>query len=212
MGIPVPPHQRSAALRTVVAASAAALLVSTAPPAAAHPHVFIEHTVTVVMKDEQLQALRFSWVFDEMFSATLRSTFVKGKPEKLSKETVAKIEQGAFANLATFNYFIDLKVNNEPFKISRVADFDVMFAGARAVYQFTVPMDEVKRQPRTVIEVAVFDPEYYIDYRAAKARPFGIEPADSSGIACSFARDVPRQTESWGTIGTDVVTCSSGGK
>ena len=59
-----------------------------------------------------------------------------------------------------------------------------------------------------MIEVAVFDPEYYIDYRAAKARPFGIEPADSGGIACSFARDVPRQTESWGTIGTDVVTCT----
>jgi ABC-type uncharacterized transport system substrate-binding protein len=211
LSIPVPPRQGIAAQRTVTATFAVALLVAAAP-AAAHPHVFIEHTVTVVMKDEQLQALRFSWVSDEMFSATLRSTFVKGKPEKLSKETVAKIEQGAFANLATFNYFIDLKVNNEPLKITRVADFDVMFAGTRAVYQFTVPMDEGKRQPKTVIEVAVFDPEYYIDYRAAKARPFGIEPADSRGIACSFARDVPRQTESWGTIGTDVVTCSSGGK
>jgi ABC-type uncharacterized transport system substrate-binding protein len=193
------------------AALAAAVLLIGPRPATAHPHVFIEHTVTVVMKDDRPQALRFSWVFDEMFSATLRTTFVKGKPDKLSKETVAQIEQKAFANLATFNYFIDLKVNNEPFKIARVTDFDVMFAGPRAVYQFVVPLSEVKPQPKTVIEVAIFDPEYYIDYRAAKARPFGIEPSDSRGVECSFARDVPRQTEGgWGVIGTDVVTCSAG--
>jgi ABC-type uncharacterized transport system substrate-binding protein len=189
------------------------LLLGVGRPAAAHPHVFIEHTVTLVMKEDGLQALRFSWVFDEMFSATLRSSFVKGKPEKLPKETVAEIQQRAFANLAGFNYFIDLKVNDEPFKVTRVTDFDVMFAGTRAVYQFTVPLGELKPQPKTVIEVAVFDPEYYIDYRAAKARPFGIEPADGSGVACSFARDVPRQTEGgWGVVGTDVVTCTYGGR
>ena len=188
-----------------------ALLPCPCRTAAAHPHVFIEHTITVVVKDDRPQALRFSWVFDEMFSATLRTSFVKGKPEKLSKETVAQIEQRAFANLATFNYFIDLKVNNEPVKITRVADFDVMFAGPRAVYQFTVPLGEVKPQPQNTIEVAIFDPEYYIDYRAAKARPFGIEPEGSRGIACSFARDVARQTEGgWGVVGTDVVTCSYG--
>jgi ABC-type uncharacterized transport system substrate-binding protein len=195
-------------------ATLAAALVLFAPdrPATAHPHVFIEHTVTLVTKDDGVQALRFSWIFDEMFSATLRSTFVKGRPEKLPKETVAQIEQRAFANLAAFNYFIDLKVNSEPVKITRVTDFDVMFAGPRAVYQFVVPLDEIKRQPKNVIEVAVFDPEYYVDYRAATARPFGIEPADSRAIECSFARDVPRPTETWGTIGTDVVTCSFGGR
>jgi ABC-type uncharacterized transport system substrate-binding protein len=186
-------------------------LLCVPPPAAAHPHVFIEHTVTLVMKEERLEALRFSWVFDEMFSATLRSNFVKGKPEKLPKETVAQIEQRAFANLAAFNYFIDLKVNDQPFKVTRITDFDVMFAGTRAVYQFTVPLGELKQQPKNVVEIAVFDPEYYIDYRAAKARPFGVDPADSRGVDCSFARDVPRQTEGgWGVVGTDVVTCSYG--
>lgn len=212
MSIPVPPRPGYPAHRAAAVVLATASLVAASPPAAAHPHVFIEHTVTLVMKDERLQALRFSWVFDEMFSATLRSNFVKGKPDKLSKETVAEIEKRAFANLASFNYFIDLKVNNESFKITRVTDFDVMFAGTRAVYQFTVPLGELKPQPKTVIEVATFDPEYYIDYRAAKTRPFGIEPADGSGIACTFARDVPRQTESWGTIGMDVVTCTYGAR
>jgi ABC-type uncharacterized transport system substrate-binding protein len=195
-----------------LAALAAAALSFGPRPASAHPHVFIAHTVTVVTKDDGLRALRFSWVFDEMFSATLRASFVKGSPDKLSKETVAQIEQKAFANLANFNYFIDLTVNGEPFKITRVTDFDVMFTGTRAVYQFVVPLDEIKRQPKNVIEVAIFDPEYFIDFRAAQARPFGIEPADSRAIDCSFARDVPRKTESWGVIGTDVVTCTFGGR
>jgi ABC-type uncharacterized transport system substrate-binding protein len=197
------------AVRTLISAAAAPLLVIGATATAtAHPHVFIEHTVTLVMKDKELAALRFSWVFDEMFSATLRTNFVKGKPDKLSKETIAEIEQRAFANLAQFGYFIDLKINNEPTKVTKVAGFDVTFAGTRAVYQFTVPLDALKPQARTVLEVAIFDPEYYVDYRFSRARPYGIEPAEGTSVDCTFARDVPRQTEGWGTIGVDVVTCS----
>jgi ABC-type uncharacterized transport system substrate-binding protein len=179
-----------------------------AMPAAAHPHVFVEHTVTLVMKDGALDGLRFSWVFDEMFSATLRSNFVKGKPDKLPKETIAQIEQRAFANLAQFGYFIDLKVNDEPFKVNAVTGFDVMFANGRAIYQFVVPMRAPAAPAKTVIQVAVFDPEYYIDYRFAAARPYGIEPADRPGAQCSLASDVPRQTENWGVVGADVVTCT----
>jgi ABC-type uncharacterized transport system substrate-binding protein len=184
------------------------LLAGNAGPAAAHPHVFIEHTVTLVMKDKGLEALRFSWVFDEMFSATLRSNFVKGKPEKLPKETIAQIEQRAFANLAQYGYFIDVKINGEPVKVAAITGFDVMFAGTRAVYQFTVPLNGVKQQAGNVIEVAVFDPEYYIDYRFSQARPYGVEPADAAPVDCTFTRDVPRQTEGWGTVGADVVKCA----
>jgi ABC-type uncharacterized transport system substrate-binding protein len=192
----------------------AALLAASLPagPARAHPHVFIEHTVTLVMKDGAPEGLRFSWVFDEMFSATLRSTFVKGKPDKLSKETVAEIEKRAFANLATYGYFIDLKINDESVKVGTVTGFDVMFANGRAIYQFVVPLTAPKTQAKNAIQISVFDPEYYIDYRFATARPYGIEPAGHAGTECSFARDVPRQTESWGTVGADVVTCTYAGK
>jgi ABC-type uncharacterized transport system substrate-binding protein len=202
----VRPLQRAATTCLPVAMAVAMALPAT--PASAHPHVFVEHTVTLVMQDGILSGLRFSWVFDEMFSATLRSTFVKGKPERLSKETIAQIEQRAFANLAQFGYFIDLKVNDEPVKVSTVTGFDVMFAKGHAVYQFVVPVDALKPQTRNVVQIAVFDPEYYIDYRFASARPFGIEPADRPDADCSFARDVPRQTEGWGVVGTDVVTCT----
>ena len=201
--------RRRAAACLVHAAILAAVL---AAPAAAHPHVFIENTVTLIMKDGAPDALRFSWVFDEMFSATLRSTFVKGKPEKLSKETVAEIEKRAFANLAQFGYFIDLKINDAPVKVSTVTGFDVMFANGRAVYQFVVPLQGPKPQARNTLQIAVFDPEYYIDYRFAAARPYGVEPADKPGAECSFTRDVPRQTESWGVVGADVVTCTYPGK
>ena len=187
-------------------------LLTPAASAFAHPHVFVEHTVTLVMKDGALDALRFSWIFDEMFSATLRTTFVKGKPEKLSKETIAQIEQRAFANLAQYGYFIDLKVNDTPAKVGTVSDFDVMFANGRAIYQFLVPMRVEAPQSRNVLQIAVFDPEYYIDYRFAAARPFGIESTGQSETACSFARDVPRQTEGWGLVGVDVVTCTFPGQ
>jgi ABC-type uncharacterized transport system substrate-binding protein len=197
---------------SVIGAALLAAAMLAAPSARAHPHVFIEHTVTLVMKDGAPDGLRFSWVFDEMFSATLRSTFVKGKPDKLSKEMVAEIEKRAFANLATYGYFIDLKINDEPIKVSGVTGFDVMFANGRAVYQFVVPLQVPKAQAKNAIQISVFDPEYYIDYRFAAARPYGIEPAEQSGAECSFARDVPRQTEGWGVVGADVVTCTYPGK
>src|SRR4029450_12798274 len=46
------------------------------PPAArAHPHAFLESTVTVVFGVEGPVALEIGWEFDEMFSALLLTSF-----------------------------------------------------------------------------------------------------------------------------------------
>ena len=50
-------------------ALAASLMVSA--PAAAHPHVFIDYTVTVLCGDAGITGVRLSWTFDEMYSSML---------------------------------------------------------------------------------------------------------------------------------------------
>jgi ABC-type uncharacterized transport system substrate-binding protein len=189
-----------------------AAVFATSWEAGAHPHVFIEHTVTLVFGDRGPSALRLTWIFDDMFSSTLKTTFVKGKPAALSRETVAAIEQRAFANLAAYGYFIELKINGAPLKVEKVANFDAMFAGTKAVYQFTVPIEAPVRPGANTLEFSVFDPEYYIDYKLARTRPFGVEKPDGLAVDCSVGRDVARDGGPWGTLGADVVTCSYRGR
>jgi ABC-type uncharacterized transport system substrate-binding protein len=180
-----------------------------APPARAHPHVFIDYTTTLVFGERGLEGLRFTWVFDEMYSTVLRVDFVKGDPTKLPPQTVKAIRERAFANLANFNYFLEIRVDDSaPIKIDRIADFDVRFVQGRAVYQFTVPVDWPAGREPSSIEIAAFDPDFYVDYILSDSRPFGMERAERFDVKCDAQRGVERNTAGWGVVRTDRVACS----
>jgi ABC-type uncharacterized transport system substrate-binding protein len=60
---------------------AAALAVAVAPFTAshAHPHVFIEYSVTVVVGAGGVEAVQFTWTFDEFTSSMIMQEFDKDR-------------------------------------------------------------------------------------------------------------------------------------
>ena len=60
---------------TVASLVAASALVGGVAPAGAHPHVFAEARLEVVIGDDGVSELRHVWRFDQLFSATVLLEF-----------------------------------------------------------------------------------------------------------------------------------------
>src|SRR5712692_7683716 len=116
------------------------LTVAQADKASAHPHVFITYSASVIFGERDIAGLRLTWTFDEMYSGMIRTDYTAAKTGAITPADVKTIEKEAFNNLANYGYFLDIKINDQPVRIAKVKDFDVKFVGQRAVYQFTVTL------------------------------------------------------------------------
>ena len=179
-----------------------ALLAGFAKTAGAHPHVFIEHRVTLQFDEAGLQALRVEWTFDELYSASLIADFLERKRIAPTPAQVKAIEQQAFANAEQVNYFLVLKLDDLPAKVAHHRDFAVELDGAKVRYRFVVPVAAAKAK-RLVVNA--LDDQWSIDFFPAKAEPIRFEGADRHKVDCDMTTE-PQKTV-LGTVNTQVAAC-----
>lgn len=194
-------------VRFLLAVFGALLAVTHGGRADAHPHVFITYSASVIFGDRDNAALRLTWSFDEMYSAMIMTDYTAAKTGTITQADVKTIEKEAFANLSNYGYFLDVKINDEPIKVTEVKDFDVRFVDHRAVYQFTVPLDMPKAKPSTVIEISVFDQEYYVEFSLREKDAVTLQYAEGIAAECNELRNQRRITV-LGPIQSDLVVCT----
>jgi ABC-type uncharacterized transport system substrate-binding protein len=178
-GFPVFPY-RGVVVPTVVAV---VLVGLTGAPACAHPHVWVDTTVTALVKDGKVVALRQDWSFDEDFTATVladvrkiggMAAVAQAKPFTLGE--MAKLKQDAFSNLKNYNYFTHVWSGAKAVALGKeVSGFSARLEGERLAYTFTLPLAvpvDVKAGP---VAIGVWDDSYYVDVGPAKGAPGGVE-------------------------------------
>jgi ABC-type uncharacterized transport system substrate-binding protein len=194
-------------VRFLLAVFGALLAVTHGGRADAHPHVFITYSASVIFGDSHNAALRLTWSFDEMYSAMIMTDYTAAKTGTITQADVKTIEKEAFANLSNYGYFLDIKVNDEPIKVTEVKDFDVKFVDHRAVYQFTVPLETPNVKPSTAIEISVFDQEYYVEFSLREKDAITLQHAEGFAAECNELRNQRRMTV-LGPIQSDLVVCT----
>jgi ABC-type uncharacterized transport system substrate-binding protein len=179
--------------------------------AAAHPHVFIKHSMILIFGDHDIAGVRMTWIFDEMYSSMIKSDYTKARNGSVTPDDVKTIERDNFSNLANYGFFIDLKINGEPVKVGKVKDFDAEFRDNRAVFRFTVPLATKEPQAPNVIEIGAFDPEYYVEFTMLDKDPMTIDHGDGFAVDCNILRN-ERKISVLGPIDTDLAECTYAAK
>ena len=128
----------------------------------AHPHVFVDASLTFVADGHGLASLREDWLFDEIFTQAILAE-VGVAPASLSTPGgQAAVKGGAFDYLANFSYFTFIENRGERLPVTGVRDFKASLRQGRLAYEFTVDLnlgfDEIKN-----FRVAIYDREYYSD-------------------------------------------------
>ncbi len=178
-----------------------------ATPAAAHPHIFIEHSLTVLFDKSALSGVRVTWIFDELYSTMLRADYTDKPNGPLSKADVKNLEQHAFGNLASVHYFTSIKLNGTPASVDKVKDFTARADKDRMIYEFTVPLSADGKTGQNTLEMLMFDPEYYVDFQAAATDPVKVVGGAPLQAECNSVGD-KRETIGFGMADVDELVCT----
>jgi len=175
-------------LRNILAPVAALLLVTcTALPATAHPHVWIDYSVTVRFGPEGPEGVRVTWAFDEMISSLIIQKYDTDRDGTFSARENRVIEKEHLIHLKEFHYFVDLKVDGAAIPVTEVKDFEARNVRGQLHYTFTVAIPRaVRREGR--VDVSVTDPTFYTAF-SAMARPIAAEGASNHRVECDAVRE-----------------------
>jgi ABC-type uncharacterized transport system substrate-binding protein len=163
-----------------------------------HPHVFIENSFVFLFGDDGLEGIAVTWIFDEIFSASVIMDHDRNRNRALEPNEVEAIRKNAFSHLANFNYFLHVDTGGGKIKIKTVRNFEAEIVGRRLAYRFTVPLKLAAGVKEKTIRAGCFDNTYFCDVRYAKDGP--VKTENASRIACSWELVADRTNAYWGGI------------
>jgi ABC-type uncharacterized transport system substrate-binding protein len=143
-------------------AAAAALLLASAATAIAHPHVFAEARLDVVLNPDHqsVKALRHLWRFDDLFSSTVLMEFDKNADLKLDDAELKDVADTIFASLAEYDYFQLVTVDGKDVKMKAPAQLMANFDNDQLIVLFeSEPEVPIKLSGK--VDFGVYDPTFY---------------------------------------------------
>jgi ABC-type uncharacterized transport system substrate-binding protein len=173
------------AIRITTLTPLLAALVSS--PAMAHPHVFVDYAVTLVVSGDTLAGVRLTWTFDDLFSGFILQEFDKDRNGVLSTSEVQRIEAKHGPELHRVAYYTTVNVNGTRVPAPAAREFHARAAKGIVTYEFTLPLG-VSLASTTAIDVLVDDPVYYIAYTPVAVTP-QTQVYGSYLVECRVVRD-----------------------
>jgi len=142
--------------------TALTVLLAAAGAAGAHPHVFAEARLDVVLSPDHrsVAALRHLWRFDELFSSTVLMEFDKNSDLKLDDAELKEVGDTIFSSLAEYDYFQLVTVNGKDVHMNAPSQVMTNFENDQLIVLF-------ESRPATPIQLAgtidlgVYDPTFY---------------------------------------------------
>ena len=141
--------------------------LSAAAPAAAHPHVFANSTVQIVVgKDGRMVSLHNSWWMDELFSSSVVVDFDKNGNGTLDKDELAAIGKQVGSSIAEWSYYTFVTQNGAKVALTAPPTLDVIFDAKKGQLRFAFDMKpaqplELKGKTTTVTN---FDDTYFVAF------------------------------------------------
>ncbi|RYD29433.1 MAG: DUF1007 family protein, partial [Sphingomonadales bacterium] len=157
------PTLRFAVCAGIVMASA----VAGATSAAAHPHVFANSTVQIVVgADGRMVSLHNSWWMDELFSSSVVVDFDKNGNGTLDPDELKAIGKQVGSSIAEWSYYTFVTQNGAKVPLTAPPTLDVIFDAKRGQLRFSFSMApaaplELKGKTTTVSN---FDDTYFVAF------------------------------------------------
>jgi ABC-type uncharacterized transport system substrate-binding protein len=159
------------------------LLFAAAFPAFAHPHVFVNNHTTVVFDGTMLKGVRFTWVFDDMFSNMILSDYDPKHAGHFSAAQVKALKEGAFDNLENYHYFVAFALGRKELTHFKIEDFTPSVTeGKKLVYTFFVPLAVPAQPTEQTVRITVYDDSYYVAFDLLHLTDVTVETGE--GVTC----------------------------
>lgn len=132
-----------------------------ASSAAAHPHIFAEARLDVVVApDATVTSMRNLWRFDDLFSSTVLVEFDKNKDLKLDDSELLEVANTIYQSLAEFDYFQLVTHDGKDVAVKPPERLIASFEANQLVVLFETTTKEPMKLAGKV-DFGVYDPTFY---------------------------------------------------
>lgn len=130
-------------------------------PALAHPHVFAEARLDIMVEGGKLvKSLRHLWRFDDLFSSTVLVEFDANSDLKLDQTELKAVADTVYASLAEFNYFQIVSAAGRDVAMKAPAQLVASFDDNQLVILFeSEPKEPLQLEGK--LDFGVYDPTFY---------------------------------------------------
>jgi ABC-type uncharacterized transport system substrate-binding protein len=171
--------------------------------AQAHPHVWIDAFVEVVVDQGRVTSLRINWTFDPFFTGMASADFDADGNAELDQEEAAKLAANSAENLKDVGFFTHVWLNADPLDIAAAEDFSAWIEDGRLNFAFTVAMPEPIDPTQTILSISLYDPSYYIEVTLDPVDPLRFSGGEAPCLA--NVQPDPQRTIYYGLVRPDLM-------
>lgn len=174
------------------------LVLLAAAGAWAHPHMFVDARVSVVMEGDRVAGLEMTWFFDPFFTSSIVADYDRNGDGAFCEDEVVAIRDNAFGNLRNFDYFTFVETGGETFSPDTVEKFTAYMAGDTLAYQFYAPFDIPVCDD--VFAVAIYDRSFYCDILYHPQGPVCVKGPGSDCVSWEIVEDRDTRIQYGGSV------------
>ena len=165
----------------------------------AHPHIFVDAAIKVIVDRNNIKAVEVQWLFDEMYSVAAIMDYDLDGNGDLSVDEAATLRKDATDVLGDVNYFTYISIDEMPLEIRKVSSFKSEVIDGRLSYRFLIPINYTANGDFPgLIRLAAYDPEFFSSFEL-DAKNVNIFSAGLLNVE-RFKRVNHFDTENWGRI------------
>lgn len=163
-----------------------------ADPAAAHPHVFIDNTVSFVFDGDKITGFRENWVFDDVFSDELLGEFDVNHDKSFDAAESKKVGETVLPNVKQFHYFTYVWVDKKDLGEIPPTEFTATAAKGIVTFDFLVKLPKPIDPKTESIALEVYDHEFYVEVDLHKSEPVRFVNMQAVSCTSSIRDDASR--------------------
>ncbi len=111
--------------RALAAVAAGAAVSAASIGAAAHPHVWVATKSQAIFENGALTGLRYTWLFDEMYTTSAVEGLDKNNDGKLDAAELDELTKINIEGLKEFEYFTAVQMGGEPVTFGDAKDYSM---------------------------------------------------------------------------------------
>lgn len=176
--------------RAAVLGAALASALACPTPAAAHPHVWVTVETTVNYDKGTVTGFTHKWTFDEMYAAMAIQGLDANNDGAYDRQELAELAQVNIDGLKEFDYFVFPRLGNGALALSAPKDYWLEYKDGQLSLHMTTPLEQPVLAEAEGLNVAVYDPSFFIAFDFAKENAVRLANAPAG---CQASIEVPKE-------------------
>jgi len=160
-------------LLTLFAACAGLSLAAGA--ASAHPHVWVVTKSSLVYApDGTLIGIRYTWAFDDMYSAFATQGLEQKKKGEFTREELQPLAQVNVESLKEYDFFSAARIDGKKAVFAEPKEYHLEFNAKETMLtlHFLLPLKTPAKIKTLTLET--YDPAYFVDFQLAEKDPVAL--------------------------------------